>query len=131
MEIAIGTGGVSTGSVVTSSGFILTNPAEDGFYLVQIRTYDQNDLIIAMGFKLIEIGTPIEIKSKVEESLVVALDAGTKVFLPDPAVNSGAVLDQVSTLTVQTNANTSYLLTGELANDKLTSGSGAEITSHS
>lgn len=130
LTIALGTGGTVTGSAVTASGFTITNPAEEGFYLVQIRTYDDNDVILAMGFKLLEIGTPIDIKSKVEESLVVSLDSGTKIFAPDPAIGSGRILDQVSTLTVQTNANTSYLITGELENNKLTS-TGSQILSQS
>jgi len=131
LEIRLGNGGTSTGTAVTASGFNLTNPAEDGFYLIQVRTYDATDTILAMGFQLVKIGVPINIKSKVEESLVVSLDAGTKIFLPDPAINGGQVVDQVSTLSVQTNANTSYLLIGELMNNKLMAGTGAEILSHS
>ena len=77
-----------------------------------------------------EIGSPIDIKSKVEESLVVSLDSGTKIFTPDPVINNGQITDQVSTLTVQTNANTAYLVTGELTGNKLTS-SGSQILSHS
>lgn len=130
LQIFLGSGGTLTGAAVTASGFTITNPSEDGFYLVQIRTYDENDVILSMGFKLIEVGTAIDIKSKVEESLVVSLDTSTKIFTPDPVINSGAVTDQVSTLTVQTNADTSYLVTGELLNNKLSSGSGAEILSH-
>ena len=131
LQITLGSGGASTGSAVTASGFILTNPAEDGFYLVQIRTYDSDEMILAMGFKLVEIGDPIDIQSKVEESLVVSLDAGTKIFSPDPMINSGRVTDQFSILTIQTNADTAYLVTGELANNKLSAGSGIEILSRS
>lgn len=130
VQIILGTGGANTGATLTASGFTLTNPAEDGFYLVQIRTYDENEIILAMGFKLVSIGTPVDIKSKVEESLVVSLDAGTKVFSPDPMINGGRVTDQASTLTVQTNAETAYLVTGELLNNKLSAGTGADILSN-
>lgn len=119
--ITLGTGGALTENSVTASGFILTNPSEDGLYLVQIRTYDQNSLLLGMGFKLVKIGTPLEIKSLIEESLVVSLDAGNVVFSPDPSVNFGQITDQASALTIQTNANTNYLVVGELAGNKLTS----------
>lgn len=114
---------------MTASGFTLLNPAEEGFFLVQIRTYDQNDSILGMGFKLIEVGNPLNITTKVEESLVVSLDSGLKNFAPDPIINSGAVTDQVTTLTIRTNADTAYMVRAELIDNKLT-GSGAELTSN-
>lgn len=129
IELTTGAGGSATGSAVTASGFTITNPSEEGFFLVQIRTYDQNDVILGMGFKLIEIGNPIDITTKVEESLTVSLDSGLKSFSPDPVINSGAVTNQATTLTIRTNADIAYIVRAELSGNKLT-GSGAEITSN-
>lgn len=126
--ITTGTGGSATGSAVTASGFVLTNPSEEGFYLLQIRTYDENNQLLGMGFKLMEIGNPVNVTTKVEESLIASIDATSKVFTPDPSINSGAVTDQATTLTVRTNADTSYMVTTELINNRLTS-SGSQILS--
>lgn len=121
LQITLGAGGALITNPVTASGFVLTNPNEEGIYLVQIRTYTDTGTLLGMGFNLVKIGSPVEIKSLIEESMVVSLDNGNKVFSPDPAVNLGQISDQTSSITVQTNANTNYLVVGELAGNKLTS----------